>query len=111
MRFINRKTLAIAGAAVALVAVGSTGTAVAGSLIGSADIEDGSIRSVDIKDGKVKLDDLSPRFRRCSPAPPGRHERAQRHSRTGRWRPDQLGRQPRLPDRRQAHACPRQHRS
>ena len=38
MRFINRKTLALAGAAAALVAVGSTGTAVANSLIGSADI-------------------------------------------------------------------------
>ena len=33
MRFINRRTLAVAGAAAALVAVGSTGTAVAGSLI------------------------------------------------------------------------------
>ena len=43
MRFINRKTLAIAGAAAALVAVGSTGTAVAGSLIGSADIKDGAV--------------------------------------------------------------------
>ena len=54
MRFINRKTLAIAGAAAALVAVGSTGTAVAGSLIGSSDIQDDSIRSIDIKDGSVK---------------------------------------------------------
>ena len=59
MRFINRKTLAIAGAAAALVAVGSTGTAVAGSLIGSSDIQDDSIRSVDIKDGSVKRADLS----------------------------------------------------
>jgi hypothetical protein len=59
MRFINRKTLAIAGAAVALVAVGSTGTAVAGSLIGSSDIEDGSIRSIDVKDGSLKRADLS----------------------------------------------------
>ena len=59
MRFINRKTLAIAGAAVALVAVGSTGTAVAGSLIGSADIKDDSIRSIDVKDGSVKRADLS----------------------------------------------------
>jgi hypothetical protein len=59
MRFINRKTLAIAGVAAALVAVGSTGTAVAGSLIGSSDIQDGSIRSVDIKDGSVKRADLS----------------------------------------------------
>ena len=61
MRFINRKTLALAGAAAALVAVGSTGTAVASSLIGSADIADDSIRSVDIKDGKVRLHDLSPK--------------------------------------------------
>ncbi len=59
MRFINRKTLAIAGAAVALVALGSTGTAVAGGLIGSSDIQDDSIRSVDIKDGKVKYADMS----------------------------------------------------
>jgi hypothetical protein len=59
MRFINRKTLAIAGSAVALVALGSTGTAVAGSLIGSSDIQDNSIRSVDIKDGSVKRADLS----------------------------------------------------
>lgn len=64
MRFINRKTLAIAGAAVALVALGSTGTAVAGGLIGSSDIEDGSIRSVDIKDGKVKFADLSPKLQK-----------------------------------------------
>jgi hypothetical protein len=61
MRFINRKTLALAGAAAALVAVGSTGTAVAGSLIDSADIQDGSIRSVDIMNGKVKVHDLSPK--------------------------------------------------
>src|SRR3954452_13073648 len=60
MRFINRKTLAFAGAARALVAVGSTGTAMAGHLIGSADIEDGSVRSVDLKDGNVRLGDLSP---------------------------------------------------
>ena len=59
MRFINRKTLAIAGVAAALVAVGSTGTAVAGSLIDSSDIQDDSIRSVDIKDGSVKRADLS----------------------------------------------------
>ena len=51
MRFINRKTLAIAGAAAALVAVGSTGTAVAGSLIGSADIKDGSVHRVDLSKG------------------------------------------------------------
>jgi hypothetical protein len=60
MRFINRKTLALAGAAAALVAVGSTTTAVAGNLIGSADIQDGSIRSIDIKDGHVRANDLSP---------------------------------------------------
>jgi hypothetical protein len=60
MRFINRKTLALAGAAAALVAVGSAGTSVAANLVGSADIQDGSIRSVDIKDGHVKTADLSP---------------------------------------------------
>jgi hypothetical protein len=59
MRFINRKNLALAGAAVALVATTSAGTAVAGGLIGSADIQDGSIRSVDIKDGRVRTNDLS----------------------------------------------------
>ena len=59
MRFINRKTLAIAGAAAALVAVGSTGTAVAGSLIGSAGIENESVRSVDLKNGTVRSHDLS----------------------------------------------------
>jgi hypothetical protein len=48
MRFINRKTLALAGAAAALIAVGSTGTAVAGSLIGSADIKDGSVKARDL---------------------------------------------------------------
>ena len=42
MRFINRKTLALAGAAAALVAVGSAGTSVAANLVGSADIQDGS---------------------------------------------------------------------
>ena len=51
MRFINRKTLALAGAAAALVAVGSTGTAVAGSLIGSADIKDGAVHGVDLSKG------------------------------------------------------------
>jgi hypothetical protein len=59
MRFINRKHLALVGAAAALVAASSTGTAVAGHLIGSADIENGSIRSVDIKDGDVRAKDLS----------------------------------------------------
>ena len=59
MRFINRKTLAVASAAAALVAVGSTGSAVAGSLIGSSDIENDSIRSVDLKDGTVRSYDLS----------------------------------------------------
>ena len=59
MRFINRKTLAIAGVAAALVAVGSAGTAVAGSLIGSADIENESVRSVDLKNGSVERADLS----------------------------------------------------
>ena len=48
MRFINRKTLALAGAAAALIAVGSTGTAVAGSLIDSRQIADGSIRVKDL---------------------------------------------------------------
>jgi hypothetical protein len=48
MRFINRKTLALAGAAAALIAVGCTGTAVAGSLIGSADIKDGSVKARDL---------------------------------------------------------------
>ncbi len=33
----------------------------AGNLLGSADIQDGSIRSVDIMDGKVKLHDLAPK--------------------------------------------------
>jgi hypothetical protein len=51
MRFINRKTLALAGAAAALVAVSSTGTALAGDLIGSADIKDGSIHKVDLSKG------------------------------------------------------------
>jgi hypothetical protein len=59
MRFINRKTLAVAGIAAALVAVGSTGTAVAGALIGSEDIKNESIRSGDIKDGNVRMHDLS----------------------------------------------------
>jgi hypothetical protein len=51
MRFINRKTLALAGTAAALVAVSSTGTALAGDLIGSADIKDGSIHKVDLSKG------------------------------------------------------------
>jgi hypothetical protein len=59
MRFINRKALALAGAAAALVAVGSTGTAVADNLIGSAGIANESIRSADIKNGDVRLADLS----------------------------------------------------
>jgi len=59
MSFINRKTMVLAGAATALVALGSTGTAVAGHLVDSGDIENGSIRSVDIKDGQVRTKDLS----------------------------------------------------
>ena len=76
MRFLNRKTLALAGAAAALVAVGSTGTAVAGSLIGSSDIENESVRSVDLKDGTVRAHDLSKRVNGMlakvdTPATPG----------------------------------------
>jgi len=51
MRFINLKTVALAGAAAALVAVGSAGTSVAGNLVGSADIKDGSVHGVDLSKG------------------------------------------------------------
>ena len=63
MRFINRKTLALAGAAAALVAVSSVGTATAGSLINSSDIQDDTVRSADLKDGAVRTHDLSKRVK------------------------------------------------
>jgi hypothetical protein len=59
MRFMSKKTAALGLGAVALVVASSTGTAVAGSLIGSADIRDGAVRSIDMRDGGVKRVDLS----------------------------------------------------
>ncbi len=56
------KPLAIAAGIAALVVATSTGTAVAGSLITSHDIKDGTIRSVDIKDRGVHFRDLGPRL-------------------------------------------------
>ena len=48
MRFINRKSIALTGAAAALVAVSAASTAVAGNLIDSHDIKNGSIRIADM---------------------------------------------------------------
>jgi len=45
------------------LAVAAGGGAVAGSLITSANIKDGTIRSVDIRDGSIKLRDLRPSVR------------------------------------------------
>lgn len=56
--FRSRTTAVVAGAA-ALVVVSSTGGAIAASMITSADIQDGTIRSVDIHDGGVHDDNLS----------------------------------------------------
>jgi hypothetical protein len=58
MRFINRKTVALTGAGAALVALASTGTAVASSLIDSSDIKDNSVRAVDIQNGTIGSADI-----------------------------------------------------
>ena len=50
---ISRKAVAIVGGAAALIAVGSTGTAVAGTLITSHQIQDGTIRVADVRPGAV----------------------------------------------------------
>ena len=50
---ISRKAVAIVGGAAALIAVGSTGTAVAGNLITSQQIQDGTIRVADVRPGAV----------------------------------------------------------
>ncbi|HET7195074.1 MAG TPA: hypothetical protein VFI99_08790 [Nocardioides sp.] len=54
----NRISAVVAGSAV-LVAIGATG-AVAGTLITSHQIEDGTIRSVDVKDESLRVADLRP---------------------------------------------------
>src|SRR5690348_12054835 len=51
-------TIATVLGASAFIAVGATGTAVAGHLVGSGGIKNDSIRSVDIHDGGVHADDL-----------------------------------------------------
>jgi len=58
MRFINRKTMAMTGAAAALVALACSGTAAASSLIDSNDIKDDTVRSVDIKNGTIDSSDI-----------------------------------------------------
>jgi len=58
MRFINRKTMAMTGAAAALVALACSGTAAASSLIDSNDIKDDTVRSVDIKNGTIGSSDI-----------------------------------------------------
>jgi hypothetical protein len=55
-----RKYIAVIGASALMITLGATGSAVAGSLIGSARIKDNSIRSRDIHDGTIKLKDLRP---------------------------------------------------
>ena len=55
-----RRTLAVVCGAAALVALGGTGGAYAGRLIGSEQIADNSVRSVDVRDGDLGLQDLDP---------------------------------------------------
>ena len=56
------KPLAVAAGISALIVVTSAGTAVAGSLITSHDIKDGTIHAVDIKDGGVHHRNLGMRL-------------------------------------------------
>lgn len=56
----SKTTVAIALGIALILALGTTGTAVASHLIGSAGIRDNSIRSRDIQDGTIKPRDLSP---------------------------------------------------
>jgi len=57
---MRRMPIAIALGIATILALGSTGTAVANHLIGSKDIKNNSIHSVDIHDGTIKPRDLSP---------------------------------------------------
>lgn len=57
----NSRTIAFIGATVVVIALATTGGAVAGSLVGSSDIKDNSIQSRDLKDGQgVGERDLKP---------------------------------------------------
>jgi hypothetical protein len=58
MKFINSRTGAVLAGASCLVILGGVGGATAGSLIGSEQIRDNSVRSVDIHDGQVRNVDL-----------------------------------------------------
>ena len=59
MKFINTRTGAVLAGASCLVILGGVGGATAGSLIGSAQIRDDSVRSIDIRDGGVRKVDLT----------------------------------------------------
>lgn len=53
------RVAAVVAGAVIVASAGGAGAAVAGKLIGSADIKDESIKSKDIRDGQVRAADLS----------------------------------------------------
>ncbi len=58
------KNIAVIGVSAAIAAVGigigAGGSAYADSLLGSAGIQDDSVRSVDVKDGTLRLKDMTP---------------------------------------------------
>jgi hypothetical protein len=54
----TKRALPVLGIAVACLLLGSAGGAVAGRLVTSADIKDGTIRSVDLRNHSVQPDDL-----------------------------------------------------
>lgn len=57
---MQKRSIIAAGAiTLGLITAGTTG-AVAGSLIGSADIRDNSVRSIDVRDGNLRAKDLRP---------------------------------------------------
>ena len=60
MQVFKGRTAAVVASAAMLVGLGGVSGAVAGNLIGSADIKDDSVRSVDIHDGTVKQRDIKP---------------------------------------------------
>lgn len=71
---LNRTSLGTIAVATALLLAGGTAGATAGSLITSAKIKDGTIKSVDIRDETIRLRDLSPsviRFIEAQQGTPG----------------------------------------
>jgi hypothetical protein len=59
MSLLNNRITAVVAGSVLVVGLGATG-AVAGTLVTSAQIENGTIRSADVQDGNLRVKDLRP---------------------------------------------------